>query len=205
MVFILIAVTVIVSFMAFSNQELMRKLIFNPYMIQTHKQWYRFITSGFIHADPLHLFVNMFVMYSFGTAVEQNFQLYFEEKAYYYLFLLYFGGMITSVLPTFKRNQMNPGYNALGASGAVASLLFSFILFEPMQKIYIFALVPIPAIVFGILYIVYCQYMDRKGGDNVNHSAHLWGSVFGFIFTILLEPSIFSIFLQKLIYFRNAI
>lgn len=202
---ILIIVTVIISFMAFSNRALTSKLIFNPYMIQEHRQWYRFITSGFIHADPVHLFVNMFVLYSFGGVVEQYFNIYFGDRAYYYLFLLYFGGMAVSVLPTFKKNKFNPAYNALGASGAVAAIVFSFILFEPLQKIYLFAMIPVPAILFGVLYVVYCQYMDKRGGDNINHSAHLWGSVFGFVFTVLLDPPVFLSFLQKLIYFRNGL
>lgn len=183
----------------------MNKLIFNPYMIDKHKQWYRFITSGFIHADILHLAVNMFVLFSFGGIIESYFNAYFGERSAYYYLLLYFGGLVTSVIPTYKMNKENMCYNALGASGAVSAVIFAFILLEPMQKICLYGLLCLPSIVFGVAYLFYCYYMNKKRVDNVNHNAHMWGAIFGFIFTILLKPDLLVLFFQKLIHFGDAI
>ncbi|MBP6532745.1 MAG: rhomboid family intramembrane serine protease [Bacteroidia bacterium] len=202
---ILVIITIGVSLLAFSKNEYMNKMIFNPYMIDKHKQWYRFITSGFIHADIIHLAVNMFVLFSFGGIIENYFSVYFENRADYYFILLYFGGLITAIIPTFKKNKDNMYYNALGASGAVSAVIFAFVLLEPMQKICLYGLLCLPSIVFGVAYLIYCYYMDKKGGDNVNHDAHLWGGLFGFFFTVLLKPDLLITFFQKLIYFRDVI
>jgi membrane associated rhomboid family serine protease len=85
----------------------------------------------------------------------------------------------------------------LGASGAVTAVLFSFILLAPWQTLYVFFL-PVPAIIFAALYVGYSIYMDRKGGDNVNHSAHLWGAVWGIAFTLLMDPNVLPHFLDQL-------
>lgn len=201
---ILVVVTIGISLLAFSQNEYMNKLIFNPYMIDKHKQWYWFISSGFIHADFIHLAVNMFVLYSFGGIIEKYFEAYFDERAGYYYVLLYFGGMVTSVIPTFKKNKENIYYNALGASGAVSAVIFAFILLEPMQKICLYGLLCLPSIVFGVAYLIYCYYMGKKGGDNVNHDAHMWGAIFGFVFTTILKPELLILFFQKLMAFGNV-
>src|SRR5690242_20557703 len=123
---ILVIANCLISFFAFQNTPLRQRLIFNPYVIHQRAQWYRFITSGFIHADWIHLLVNMFVLYSFGQMVEANYSDIFEEKGTYYYLLLYFGGLMISIAPTYAKQKDNPGYNALGASGAVAAVMFAF-------------------------------------------------------------------------------
>ena len=195
---IIVIITVVLSVIAFSSSELMHRLIFNPYMITERKQWYRFITSGFIHADWMHLIVNMLVLWSFGNVVERYYITIFEEKGLFYFILLYLGGIVISITPSFKRHQHNAGYNALGASGAVAAVLFAAILFQPLQKIYLYGIIGLPGILLGVAYLVYSYYMDKKGGDFINHDAHLWGAVFGIIFTIALKPSIFLHFIDQL-------
>ncbi|HMT30159.1 MAG TPA: rhomboid family intramembrane serine protease [Bacteroidia bacterium] len=194
----IVAITVLLSILAFYNGEVMNRLIFNPYMITERRQWYRFISSGFIHADWIHLAVNMLVLWSFGNVVEDYFVSIFEEKGLFYYFLLYIGGLAISITPSYKRNMHNAGYNALGASGAVAAVLFAAILFRPMDKIYLYGIIGLPGILVGISYLLYSYYMDKKGGDNVNHDAHLWGAIFGVVFTISLKPSIFLHFLDQL-------
>jgi len=194
----LVAITVLVSILAFYNSGVMSRLIFNPYMVTERKQWYRFITSGFIHADWIHLAVNMLVLWSFGNVVERYFVSMFEEKGLFYYLLLYLGGLLISITPSYKRNMHNAGYNALGASGAVAAVLFAAILFRPLDKIYLYGIIGIPGILVGVSYLVYSYYMDKKGGGQINHDAHLWGAVFGLLFTILLKPSIFLHFLDQL-------
>ncbi len=202
---ILLISTILVSLLAFSNAEYVQKLIFNPYIVNKNKEWYRFLSSGLIHADLIHLGVNMFVLYSFGGIVEQYFKNYFEGRSSYYFILLYFGGMVTSIIPTFNKQKNNIHYNALGASGAVSAIVFSFIVFNPMQSICLYGILCLPGIIFGVIYLVYCYYMDKRAKGNVNHDAHLWGALFGFFFTVLLKPTLVVEFFQKLIYFRDAI
>jgi len=176
----------------------MQRLIFNPYMVTEHRQWYRFITSGFIHADWIHLLVNMLVLWSFGNVVEKYYAAIFEEKAVFYFILLYLGGLVISITPSYKRHKHNAGYNALGASGAVAAVLFAAILFRPLDKIYLYGVIGLPGILLGVAYLGYSFYMDKKGGDHINHDAHFWGAVFGVLFTIMLKPSVFLHFLDQL-------
>ena len=202
---ILIVSTILVSLLAFSNEEYRNKLIFNPYLVDKKKEWYRFLSGGLIHADGIHLAVNMFVLYSFGGIVESYFKGYFEDRSSYYFILLYFGGMVTAVIPTFNKHKNNYSYNSLGASGAVSAIVFSFIVFAPMQSICLYGILCLPGIIFGVIYLFYCYYMDKRGKGNVNHDAHLWGALFGFFFTIILKPELLLDFFQKLIYFRNAI
>jgi len=194
----IVIITVIMSLIAFYNKGVMYKLIFNPYMISEHKQWYRFISSGFIHADYIHLFVNMIVLWSFGNVVEQDFRMIFGTESTYYFILLYLGGLIISITPSYKRNMHNAAYNGLGASGAVSSILFAAILLRPLDKVYLYGLIGLPAIIMGAGYLTYSYYMGKKGGDNVNHDAHFWGAVFGLLFTILLKPTLALYFLDQL-------
>jgi membrane associated rhomboid family serine protease len=202
---IIIIVTSVISLMAFNNSQLMGRMIFNPYSIYHSKEWFRFVTGGLVHADMLHLIINMFVLYSFGEMVELYFKMAFGEMGRLNFLLLYIGGLMFSVLPTYKKNRENFSYNGLGASGAVSAVLFSFILFNPMQQICLYGLLCLPGIIFGVIYIIYCYYMNKKGGTNINHDAHMWGGIFGFCFTGLLKISLFAEFFQKLIYFRDAI
>jgi len=190
----IIILTAVISFTAFNNEKITNDLIFWPPMIKEKNQYYRFITSGFIHADIAHLAFNMITLYFFGRAME----LFFVAKIGKVGFLLfYIAGIIVSEIPSYIRHRNNYNYRSLGASGAVSAVLFSFILLAPWQTLYVFFL-PVPAIIFAALYIGYSIYMDRKGGDHVNHSAHLWGAVWGIAFTIIMEPSVVSHFLEQL-------
>lgn len=195
---IIVIVTSLVSIMAFQNEALMNKLIMNPYVTKHRNQWYRFITSGIIHADWLHLLINMFVFYSFGGIVEKYYSAYFGELSTYYFLVLYFGSMINSILPSYVKHHEHPHYNSLGASGAVSAIVFAYIIFDPLSNIYLYGLLGIPGIVAAILYLVYSWYMARKGGDNINHSAHMWGAIFGFVYTIILRPELFMNFIEEL-------
>ena len=200
-----IIITIIVSLIAFQNNVLYRKLIFNPYLIETRRQWYRFFTSGFIHADLIHLAINMIVFYSFGAALEFYFEEAFGERGQALYVILYLSALLMALIPTYKQNKLNPGYNGLGASGAVSAVVFACILFNPMQSLYLYGLIKLPGIVFGVLYLWYCYYMGKKGGDNVNLSAHMWGALYGWLFTIVLSPSLLVDFFNKLINFRDAL
>lgn len=197
--FIIIAITVIISILAWNQDELFSKLKFNPYLARHHKEYWRLVSYGLIHADWIHLGINMFVLYSFGSQVIQYFTLVFPGKGIFYYLILYVGGLFISVAPAFGKHKDNPYYNAVGASGAVSAVLFSSIVFDPMSKIYLFLIpIGIPAIVFGILYLVYSAYMDKKAQDNVGHDAHFWGGVFGFVLTIALNPKLIFHFFNQI-------
>jgi membrane associated rhomboid family serine protease len=191
----IIIITAIISFTAFSSEKIINDLIFWPPMIKEKNQYYRFITSGLIHADIPHLAFNMITLYFFGRLVEEYLFIPRIGKTGYLLF--YIAGIIVSEIPSYIRHRNNYSYRSLGASGAVTAVLFSFILLAPWQTIYVFFL-PVPAIIFAALYVGYSIYMDRKGGDNVNHSAHLWGAAWGVLFTIFMEPDIINRFLDQL-------
>lgn len=202
---LLLAATSIVSLIAFSNRVWIEKLVFNPYIIEQRGQWYRFLTSGMIHADMLHLLINMLVLYSFGGMTEYYYDMVFGEQSTYYFLCLYFGGMAIAVLPSFNKHRSNPGYNALGASGAVSAVVFSFIFFEPLEKICLYGILCLPGILFGAAYLIYCVYSARKDRGRVNHDAHFWGALYGMFFTAVMKPTLVMAFFQKLIYFRHAI
>jgi len=195
---IIIGVTGVVSFLAFQNADLMEKLQFNAAKIIHQKQYYRLISHAFIHANWSHLFVNMFVLYFFGRGIEQYFGYYFGNRATAYYLMLYFGGILASNLWSLIKHQNNYYYNAVGASGAVSAMLFSFIFFNPWEKLYFFAVIPIPGILFALGYLFYSYQMGKTSNDNVAHDAHLLGAIFGFVFPILLKPELFTQFIDQL-------
>lgn len=192
--YIILAVTIGISFMCFNNSTMFSKLSLSPYRVIHAREWYRVITHGFVHADWMHLFVNMFTFWSFGEYIEQAFTyLGFGSGAF---LLLYFGGMIIASVPDLIRHRNDSWYSSIGASGAVSAVLFSAIFLNPWDKILFFAVLPVPGIIFGAIYLIYCQYMAKQGGDNINHNAHFYGAVYGFVFPILLDPRLFEVFLS---------
>ncbi len=199
--YIIIAVTALVSYLAFQNHDLMDKLQFNAAKVVHQKQYYRLISHAFIHANWSHLIVNMFVLYFFGRGIEQYFGYYFGGRSTVYFLLLYFGGILASNLWSLIKHQNNYYYNAVGASGAVSAMLFAFIFFNPWEKLYFFGILPIPGILFAVGYLFYSYQMSKKSTDNVAHDAHILGAIFGFIFPILLKPQLFTQFIDQLFSF----
>lgn len=191
--YIIIGITVVVSYLCFNNQDLFRKLALIPYRTVKNNEWYRLVTHGFVHADMTHLLVNMFTFWSFGTYIESIFG-YLGFGTWGYLGL-YFGGMVFASIYDVLKHYNDPYYVSIGASGAVSAILFSSILFDPWSKILLFAIIPIPGIIFGVLYLAYCQYMAKRSGDNINHNAHFYGAVYGFLYPALLNPSLITAFL----------
>ena len=197
--YIIIGITVLVSVLCFNNAELFDKGKFNAYDVKHSNQWYRFFTYGFLHAGWLHLLINMMVLYSFGTVVETYLKFYFPVKYMLYFILLYLGGLILSIIPAYGKNKNNVFYNSVGASGAVSAVVFSSIILYPSGKIFLFFIpIGIPAPVFGVLYLAYEYYMSKKGGDNIGHDAHLWGAIFGLLFTLAIRPQFGLDFLRQI-------
>ncbi len=183
----IIILTIITSYQAFVNPETKYKLIFNANIIKERKEWYRFWSHGLIHADWIHLGLNMFVLYEFGRIIELAFKQYFGLMGSAYYLLLYGLGLAAASLYSYFQHQNNYGYNALGASGAVSGIVFAFILLLPTQTLLLFMVIPMPAIVLGVLYLGYSHYMSQRGNDNIGHDAHFWGAVWGIVFTAVLD------------------
>jgi len=144
----------------------------------------------------------MLVLFSFGSHVENIFDQFAQANYFRYpvinYLLLYIGGIFASTLTTFFKNRHNSEYIAVGASGAVSAVVFTSIFFSPFGKILFFGILPVPGIIFGILYLFYSSYMSKKDNDNINHDAHFWGAIYGFIFPVLMNPSLIKIFLNQL-------
>jgi len=190
----LIGITCLVSWLAFNNRKLADRLILWPPAIDKHRQYDRLVTYGFIHADFMHLLFNMMTLYFFGRQIEVLMNGLVGVWTYP---VFYVSALVVSILPTYLKNQRNPNYLSLGASGAVSAVLFAFILIAPWQLIFVF-FIPLPAIVFAVLYVGYSVWMDRRGGDRINHSAHLAGAAYGVLFMAIMEPRVLGIFLQQL-------
>jgi membrane associated rhomboid family serine protease len=196
--YILIGATVLISLYAFKQPELFPKLMMNPYQTARKGQYYRFISSGFIHQDHMHLIFNMFSLYFFGRAVEIVFMGVFGQSGGFYFVALYLLGIIASDVPTFLKHKNNSGYNSLGASGGVASVIFAFILFRPLDDICLYFALCFPGFILGTLYLVFSWYQGRKSNDRINHDAHLYGALFGLVFCLIVYPESISIFWEQL-------
>ncbi|MBJ6978162.1 rhomboid family intramembrane serine protease [Luteimonas sp. MC1895] len=190
----ILAVTALVSWQAFGNRRLLERLLLWPPAVERQRQYDRLVTHGFVHADWQHLLFNMITLYFFGRHVEALFTTYIGALGFA---LFYLSAILVAILPTYLRHRRDPSYRSLGASGAVSAVLFAFILVQPWTLIFVF-FIPVPAIVYAVLYIGYSIWMDRRGGDNVNHSAHLWGAGYGVLFTVMMEPRVFEVFLARL-------
>ncbi len=194
----IIILTVFASVICFYNRDMLSKLIFNPWMVSERKQWYRMITSGFIHADWLHIGLNMLVFFSFGLAVERYYEMIFGVKGTYYFVMLYVAAIIFSITPSYVKHKHDYNYNALGASGAVAAVLFTAILFNPLAPVYLFGIIKLPGILVGVGYLFYEYRAGKQGGTNINHDAHFWGALFGVAYTILIHPPVVIHFFNQL-------
>ncbi len=199
---IIIILTVIASFYAWSNPQVQHKWIFSPYIVHTNNEYHRFVTSGFIHADQMHLFFNMFTLFFFGELIENVYQHYFGSLGLALFVLLYIAGIVISDIPTFIKHKADPGYRALGASGGVAAVVFSSIMFFPLNKIYIFGIIGIPGFILGVLYIIYSYFQGKKMADNINHDAHLYGAAFGIVFSIIIDPGVIARFVDQVLSYR---
>ena len=193
----IVVFTVAVSLYAFRNPAVLHRLILNPYVANSRGEYYRFITSGFIHKDHMHLIFNMLSMYFFGGVVEQQFDYIFDGGGSLYFILLYILGIIVSDIPSFMKHRNNPGYNSLGASGGVASIIFAFILLRPLDKICLYFAFCLEGFILGTLYILFSWYQGRKANDNINHDAHLFGALFGLIFIAVLHPQAIPEFFEQ--------
>jgi len=192
----IILLTSIISVFAFNSRKLMDDLIFWPPAVSMRHQYYRFITCGLIHADFMHLLFNMFTLYFFGKALETYYMGELGLKHYYFL-ILYITALIASNIPTYLKRREDYNYRSLGASGAVCAVLFAFILIDPWETLLLY-FIKMPAILYAVLFLAFEVFMSKRGGDNINHDAHLWGALYGVLFTIAVHPGVLSSFINEL-------
>lgn len=214
-ILILVGITVAISAYAWSNDGLMESWILRPYrMARDQSQFYRFLTSGFLHADWGHLLFNMIAFYSFGGLVlgalvngsgASGLDGFGAIGGIWRFLLLYLGGIIVSDIPTYFRHRDDRDYGSLGASGGVASVLFAGVIFAPLNKIYLmFIPVGIPGFIFGFLYLAYSYYQGRRRGDNINHDAHFYGALYGVVLTLVFMPASGIEFVQQISQFLQS-
>jgi membrane associated rhomboid family serine protease len=186
------AITIAATLLAFNNDDLKAKWMLHPYSIHRKKNVFTLITSGLIHSDWMHLFFNMLSYYFFAFTLE-------TRIGHWQFGLLYVASLVLSDLPSVAKHKNDYWYHSLGASGAVSAVIFSFIMYDPMTKMMI---MPLPfeiwAIIFGVLYLVYCHYASKHARDNVNHDAHFFGALCGVFITVILHPEVLPQFIHQL-------
>lgn len=190
----IIAVTCVVSWIAFKDGKLMQRLLLWPPAVEKKHEYWRLLSYGLVHADFQHLLFNMITLFFFGRAMEG---LYSQALGPLGFLWFYLGGLLVSILPSYIKNRHNANYHSLGASGAVSAVLFAFILFSPWSMIFVF-FIPVPAILYAVAFLGFSIYMDQRGGGHVNHSAHMLGAAYGIVFTVIMEPRVIPLFLQQL-------
>lgn len=197
---LLIALTAFVSYRAFSDTQLYQKLVFHPYTIaRKSAEWYRFISCTFLHADFNHLLINMFVLWSFGDVVEPVFRMRFGLAGSLIYLGMFFLAVALANVSTYLKQKDNPSYFAVGASGGVSAIVFSAIFFAPDSRLLLFFILPIPAGIFGLAYLVYSSWAQKNAPNGINHDAHFWGSVVGFLGTFALFPHYWPEFLKRML------
>lgn len=190
--------TIVTSLYAFSNQEVYGKFMLHPYSVSRGQRLYSLITSGLIHKDWMHLFVNMFSYYFFAFPLERTFV---QNSSWGHLQfgILYLVSIILSDITSILKHKDHFWYNSLGASGAVCAVVFGYILFYPMTGLYImFIPIAIPAVIYGFLFLGYCYYAARNSNDAINHDAHFYGALTGVLLTVIFYPDVVGYFFGQI-------
>lgn len=205
----IIAFTVITSIISFPpnvqgfdsirKPEWFEKFKFNAYAVIKYKQFYRLLSYGFLHADYTHLIFNMITFYYFGKVIEVYFNAIFIGYGGTIFLLYYLSALVISSFPDLIKHRNNINYNAIGASGAVSSIVYSFILLAPTRTLQLFFAIPFKAWIFGGLYLIFSAFMAKKQIDNIGHNAHFWGAIYGFVFPIIFKPILIIYFFEQII------
>jgi membrane associated rhomboid family serine protease len=195
--YVILILTVVTSIYAWNNNNFLEHTMMKPWMVNHKGQYYRFLTSGFVHLNWSHLIFNMLTFYFMGEPLEMYFDTIPNGGSYF--LLLYLMGIIVSDLPTYFKHKENSSYSGLGASGGVSAIVFSYIIIAPLGSLHLmFIPFPIPAVLFGFLYLIYSWYAGKSNRDNINHDAHFWGAIFGIVFTLFLVPEAFLKFVEQM-------
>ncbi|WOK06634.1 rhomboid family intramembrane serine protease [Imperialibacter roseus] len=193
---IILIVTVVISIMGLNNPNLLYKLTMSPYAIREKKEYWRFLTSGFVHNSWMHLGFNMFTFFFFGQAAEQIIGYYSGGSSIQFI-VFYLVAIGLSDVPSYFKNRNSIHYQSLGASGGVTAVVFCSILLNPLNKIYLFGLIGLPGFILGVLYLIYTINQSRQMSDNINHMAHLTGAIVGIVYSIFIHPGVVGDFFEK--------
>ncbi len=198
----IIFVTLLVSYAAWQSTSLFQRLVHVPYLVKRKSQYYRLLTSGFIHANYMHLLFNMLTLYFFGDLVATLLQVNTRLNGELLFLGLYLGGIVVSDIPTLLRHKDHSQYSSLGASGGVSAVVFSYIAIQPTQSLCLFFILCLPGFVLGILYLMYSWYMAKNPQDHINHEAHLYGALFGLLYTLFFAPEVALSYPEKFMQMR---
>ncbi|MGK6350733.1 rhomboid family intramembrane serine protease [Parapedobacter sp. DT-150] len=193
---IIFAFTIVTSIYTFSNHHLFGKFMLHPHSVSRGQRMYTLLTSGLIHRDWGHLLFNMLTFYFFGFPLER---LLASLSAWGHgqFAVIYLLGLILSDIGTVFKEKNNSSYYSLGASGAICAVLFSFILFDPKMMLGVFMIIPMPAWLFGVLFLGYCVWASKNARDSINHDAHFYGAIFGIVLTIIFYPWVIQHFISQ--------
>ncbi|MDT3741202.1 MAG: rhomboid family intramembrane serine protease [Candidatus Kapabacteria bacterium] len=185
-------VTIGISLYAlYKNNNLLYAWILSPRKVYYEKQYHLLITSGFLHADIMHLMFNMFTFFFFAFSLE-------AAIGTLNFLIIYFGSMVLSVVSTVIRKKDDDGYSSLGASGAISGVVFASVMVSPNSTMMILPIpIPMPAYIFAVLYLVWSYFAAKKANDMINHEAHFWGALAGVIFMLILIPGIMQHFINS--------
>ena len=189
----------LVTYIAWQRPALHARLMLNPYTVFHQKQYYRLLTSGFVHNNSMHLFLNLLTLYFFGLAIEQIFGVAFSGVGVLLYIVFFITAIVVANVPTMLKYKNQPYYNSLGASGGVSALVLAFVLFDPLRDLCLYGLLCLPGYILGALFITYSVIMSKRNVDNINHDAHLFGALYGVIFTLLLRPQTLRTFIDALL------
>lgn len=199
----LLTIILIFSFYCLNDRVAMANYLFHPYSIYHKNEHYRFLTHAFIHGDVMHLVFNCLALYSFGLALEDGFfpVLFGEKLGKVYYLILFTGGIYAASFTEYFRNRNNKGYSSLGASGAISSLMFCFIVVSPLSNISLFFF-PMQGWIAGSLLLGVSYYLIRRKktssyNDNISHESHFWGALFGVAFILILKPALLKNFISQ--------
>jgi membrane associated rhomboid family serine protease len=212
--FTFLAIIIGFSVYCFSDPGATQKYSFYPYLIKREKEHYRFLTHAFVHGDMIHLAFNCLALYSFGLDLEMHLlpemitkeleptQADFKMAKVYYL-ILFTGGIYAASFTEYFRNRNDPSYSSVGASGAISSIMFVWIILDPRGSIGMFFIF-MPGWIWGILLLGISMYLimrKRKGtySDGISHEAHFWGAIFGIIFVAVVKPEALKAFVENFI------
>ncbi|GGZ22671.1 rhomboid family intramembrane serine protease [Echinicola pacifica] len=200
---LIIIITAISTIIGWKQPNYLHDSMFIPYRIQTNKEWSRFIRSGFIHKDGMHLLFNMITFYFFGRLVESFLTMKFGASTGIIVFVLfYIAAIVIADIPTYLKEKAHPGYQALGASGGTSAAVFASIILMPMADICLFGILCLPGFILGILFLGYSAFKSKQQNDSINHDAHLYGAIFGIAFIVLLYPESLSHFIDQVVKYR---
>jgi len=198
---IIIIVTVGVSLLAFNNNDTMQKMMYIPYDVKQNRSYIRMLSHVLIHADYGHLLFNMLSLYFLGDVLLNGYLIFYDMPKVdglvpdygplagqlHFLALYVLGGLFATIIP-FIRNQDNPNYRSLGASGAVSAVIFGAIIWNPTMELNLmFIPIAIPAYIFGPLYLLYEFYADKRGNTGIAHDAHIGGALFGIVYILIIN------------------